>query len=67
VQHVDDRDVVVRDGVDHQIVGVHDRLSRPIYAAAAVQVGVLGQGLGGLFDGLVKILGSIRVPIPEVV
>jgi len=67
VQHVDNGDVVARDAVDHQVVGMHDRLSRPIDATTAVQVGMLRQGLGGLFDGLVKTFGRVRVAITEVV
>lgn len=67
MKYVDDGDVVGRDAVDHQVVGVNDRLACPGDTARAIEIGVLRQSLSGLFDGPVQRLGGVGIAITEVV
>lgn len=49
-EHLDD----LGHAVDENVIGMDDRLARAGYATGAVDVGMVGQAVGGVLDGVAE-------------
>jgi hypothetical protein len=61
VQNADDLDLVGQNPIDHDVIRVHDQLTRAGDSAGAVQIGVFRQRRHGRLDEGLQFFGGNRI------
>ena len=65
MEHVHDSDMVGGDAIYQQVVGVDYGFSGPQNAPMAIQVRMLWQRLGGLFNGAQERFGGVGITLAQ--